>query len=44
MMGRVTTLDELEWFVALAETEHMTQAAERLSVAQPTLSRALGRL
>ena len=44
MMGRVTTVDELEWFVALAETEHMTQAAERLSVAQPTLSRALGRL
>jgi hypothetical protein len=32
MIGRVTTVDELEWFVALAETEHMTQAAERLSV------------
>ncbi len=42
--GRVTTLDELEWFVVLAETEHMTRAAERLSIAQPTLSRALGRL
>lgn len=37
-------MDELEWFVVLAETEHMTHAAERLSVAQPTLSRALGRL
>ena len=43
--GRVTTtLDELEWFVVLAETEHMTRAAEKLSLAQPTLSRALGRL
>ncbi|ALE74764.1 MULTISPECIES: LysR family transcriptional regulator [unclassified Pseudonocardia] len=40
----MTTLDELEWFVVLAETEHMTRAAEKLSVAQPTLSRALGRL
>ncbi|QJY50800.1 LysR family transcriptional regulator [Pseudonocardia broussonetiae] len=37
-------MDELEWFVALAETGHMTRAAERLSIAQPTLSRALGRL
>lgn len=42
--GGVPTVDELEWFVVLAETEHMTRAAERLSVAQPTLSRALGRL
>jgi LysR family transcriptional regulator, transcription activator of glutamate synthase operon len=38
------TLDELQWFVVLAETEHMTEAAERLSVSQPTLSRALARL
>ena len=44
MMNRVTTVDELEWFGALAETEHMTPAAQRLSLAQPTLSRALGRL
>ena len=42
--GAVTTMDELEWFVVLAETEHMTRAADRLSLAQPTLSRALGRL
>jgi DNA-binding transcriptional LysR family regulator len=42
--GEVPTVEELEWFVALAETEHMTRAAERLSVAHPTLSRALGRL
>ncbi|WP_200803842.1 LysR family transcriptional regulator [Pseudonocardia thermophila] len=40
----MATLDELEWFVVLAETQHMTKAAERLNVAQPTLSRALGRL
>jgi LysR family transcriptional activator of glutamate synthase operon len=40
----VTTIDELAWFVVLAETEHMTRAADRLDVAQPTLSRALRRL
>lgn len=40
----MTTVDELEWFVVLAETEHMTQAAEQLSLTQPTLSRALARL
>ncbi|MBC3192477.1 LysR family transcriptional regulator [Pseudonocardia sp. C8] len=40
----MTTVDELEWFVVLAETEHMTEAAQRLSLAQPTLSRALARL
>lgn len=38
------TVDELHWYVVLAETEHMTEAAARLNVAQPTLSRALGRL
>ncbi|MEU8522916.1 LysR family transcriptional regulator [Streptomyces sp. NPDC048577] len=35
---------ELQWFVALAESEHVTSAAERLTIAQPTLSRALARL
>ncbi|MCX4718758.1 LysR substrate-binding domain-containing protein [Streptomyces virginiae] len=35
---------ELQWFVALAECEHVTSAAERLNIAQPTLSRALARL
>ncbi|GAA4879149.1 LysR family transcriptional regulator [Actinomycetospora straminea] len=40
----MTTIDELAWFVVLAETEHMTRAADRLRVAQPTLSRALRRL
>jgi DNA-binding transcriptional LysR family regulator len=37
-------LDELRWFVVLAETEHVTDAAAQLRVTQPTLSRALARL
>lgn len=36
-------LEELQWFVALADTEHVTEAAARLGVSQPTLSRALAR-
>ncbi|WP_123024286.1 LysR family transcriptional regulator [Mycolicibacterium stellerae] len=36
-------LEELQWFVVLAETEHVTDAAAELSVSQPTLSRALAR-
>ncbi len=36
-------LEELQWFVVLAETEHVTDAAAELGVSQPTLSRALGR-
>ncbi|HEY2203651.1 MAG TPA: LysR family transcriptional regulator [Pseudonocardia sp.] len=38
------TIDELDWFVVLAETEHMTETAGRLNIAQPTLSRSLARL
>lgn len=37
-------LDELRWFVVLAETEHVTEAAAALRISQPTLSRALARL
>ncbi|MET0704097.1 MAG: LysR family transcriptional regulator [Mycobacterium sp.] len=37
-------LDELRWFVVLAETEHVTDAAAELRITQPTLSRALSRL
>lgn len=37
-------LDELRWFVVLAETEHVTEAASVLRISQPTLSRALARL
>jgi DNA-binding transcriptional LysR family regulator len=36
-------LDEVQWFVVLAETEHVTEAAAELGVSQPTLSRALAR-
>jgi DNA-binding transcriptional LysR family regulator len=36
-------LEELRWFVVLAETEHVTDAAVELAVSQPTLSRALAR-
>jgi LysR family transcriptional regulator, transcription activator of glutamate synthase operon len=31
-------IDELRWFVVLAETGHMTDAAAKLNVSQPTLS------
>jgi LysR family transcriptional regulator, transcription activator of glutamate synthase operon len=41
--GRVVNLEELRWFVVLAETEHVTDAAAKLMVSQPTLSRALAR-
>jgi LysR family transcriptional regulator, transcription activator of glutamate synthase operon len=36
-------LEELQWFVVLAETEHVTDAAALLGISQPTLSRALAR-
>lgn len=36
-------LEELQWFVVLAETEHVTEAAAELGISQPTLSRALAR-
>ncbi|MGW4245719.1 LysR family transcriptional regulator [Nocardia sp. NPDC004722] len=35
---------DLEWFTTLAETENVSAAAERLHLAQPTLSRMLARL
>lgn len=38
------TLDELRWFVAVAEREHVTAAAAELHVSQPALSRALARV
>lgn len=36
-------LDDLRWFVVLADVEHVTDAAAELGVSQPTLSRALAR-
>ncbi|GAB0106344.1 LysR family transcriptional regulator [Nocardia sp. JMUB6875] len=35
---------DLEWFTTLAETENVSVAADRLHLAQPTLSRMLARL
>ena len=37
-------LQQLEYFRAVARTEHVTQAAEELAITQPALSRALARL
>jgi DNA-binding transcriptional LysR family regulator len=38
------TFEELAWFVAVAEREHVTDAARELHVSQPALSRALSRV
>ncbi|OBJ10776.1 LysR family transcriptional regulator [Mycobacterium colombiense] len=35
---------DYEWFITLAELQHVTSAAEQLHVAQPTLTRMLARL
>jgi DNA-binding transcriptional LysR family regulator len=35
---------DYEWFVTLAELENVTEAAEQLHIAQPTLTRMLARL
>lgn len=35
---------ELEWFITLAKTENVTNAATQLHISQPTLSRALARI
>lgn len=36
--------EDLRWFVVLAETEHLTEAAAVLGTSQPTLSRSLARV
>lgn len=36
--------NDYEWFVTLAELQHVTAAAEQLHIAQPTLTRMLARL
>jgi LysR family transcriptional activator of glutamate synthase operon len=35
---------DYEWFVTLAELQHVTAAAEQVGIAQPTLTRMLARL
>jgi LysR family transcriptional regulator, transcription activator of glutamate synthase operon len=35
---------DYEWFITLAELQHVTAAAEQLRIAQPTLTRMLARL
>jgi DNA-binding transcriptional LysR family regulator len=37
-------VEDLRWFVVLAETEHLTAAAATLGTSQPTLSRVLRRV
>ncbi|GAA0935181.1 LysR family transcriptional regulator [Kribbella koreensis] len=37
-------VEDLRWFVVLAETEHLTDAAAVLGTSQPTLSRSLRRV
>lgn len=37
-------LNKLKYFMAVAENEHVTRAAQQLSIAQPALTRALHRL
>lgn len=42
--SRRVEIRELHWFLALAESENVTSAAEKMNISQPTLSRALARL
>ena len=41
---RFVDMDELRWFIRVAESRTVTEAAETLHLSQPALSRGLGRL
>lgn len=41
---RTMNLNQINYFITLAETEHYTRAAEKLSITQPTLSHAISML
>ena len=36
--------NQMEYFLDIAETQHMTKSAQRLHVAQPALSRSMAKL
>src|SRR5688572_10935573 len=42
--GRLSMIDKLEMFIALAKEKHFGRAAEEIGVAQPTLSAAIKQL
>ena len=42
--GDLVNLNQLHYFVKLAETEHYTRAAEELNISQPSLSHAISSL
>ena len=37
-------IQQLKYFLDVAQTEHMTRSAKRLNIAQPALSRSVSRL
>ena len=37
-------IQQLKYFLDVAQTEHMTKSAKRLNIAQPALSRSVSRL
>ena len=42
--GDFMNLNQLHYFVKLADTEHYTKAAEELNISQPSLSHAISML
>lgn len=44
MNGDIMEMTQIEYFLEVARSEHITQSAERLHIAQPALSQAIRRL